>query len=614
MDAPLEIEIRDDGKLVFQEKLDTATELGRQEINEKAPYCKIEQAGMNRMVIARLDEVTIPRKLVRVERTAQDRVKLSNLSKAPLQLNVDAPLEPRSVRELPLPVMISIASKTLTLRTEGSGSDELQSLPDSSFAPGAADPAASLIIATQTRDQIAEGNIDNEKLLLWIKAAQVVLHSAAGTNQDFFRQAARAIVDLLDIDFACVLLPENGKWVVQNESRAGHPSSVHPESGPEWQPSRQVLDSVLREKKTFWQRPDAATSTHSLVGIKSVVASPILSARNEVIGVLYGERRRVRSGIKPINRLVAMLVEMLAGGVAAGLARLAQERTRFLWEQFVTPELSRQLADNPGLLEGRDAEVTMLSCDIRGFSRICNKLGTARSLEWVRDALGTLSDCALDEEGVLVDYVGDELLAMWGAPKNQHDHAPRACRAALAMLGKVPVLNGRWLETVKEPMGLNIGISSGNARVGNIGSERKFKYGALGTTVNLASRVQGATKFLKVPVLITEAVQERLDSNFRTRRLGEVRVVNLPDAVTLWELVAPDHPDWDTLKGSYEQALVHFEKREFRLAARVLGGLVTQPQHREDGPSLVLLQRAVTCLVEQPREFSPVWELPGKGK
>src|SRR5207244_12765308 len=144
-----------------------------------------------------------------------------------------------------------------------------------------------------------------------------------------------------------------------------------------------------------------------------------------------------------------------------------------------------QLADNPDLRTGRDAEVTMLSCDIRGFSRICNNLGPARALDWVNDALGTLSDCVLAEQGVLVDYVGDELLAMWGAPASQPDHAVRACRSALGMLASVQVLNDRWLTTVKEPMGLSIGINSGTARVGNVGSERKFKYGALGTTVNL---------------------------------------------------------------------------------------------------------------------------------
>jgi adenylate cyclase len=309
-----------------------------------------------------------------------------------------------------------------------------------------------------------------------------------------------------------------------------------------------------------------------------------------------------------------MLVEILAGGVAVGLGRLEQERIGLLWEQFVTPELSRHLAQNPGLLAGRDVDITVLSCDIRGFSRICNNLGPARTLEWIQDILGTLSDCVLAEEGVLVDYVGDELLAMWGAPKPQPDHAVRACRAVLAMLAAVPALNGRWIKTVRETMSLSVGISSGTARVGNIGSARKFKYGALGTTVNLASRVQGATKFFKVNVLITGAVRDRLEGPFLTRRLSAVEVVNIAEPVTVHQLTAAGQEGWDSLKENYEQALGHFENKEFRAAARILGGLLAQTPHRDDGPALVLMQRAVTYLVEEPKQFSPVWKFADKGK
>jgi adenylate cyclase len=342
-----------------------------------------------------------------------------------------------------------------------------------------------------------------------------------------------------------------------------------------------------------------------------------LSAQGEVIGVLYGERRQGRPGVQAISRLLAMLVDILAGGVAVGLGRLEQERTRVLWEQFVTPELSRHLADNPGLLAGREADVTVLSCDIRGFSRITHNLGPARTLEWCQDVLGTLSDCALAEEGVLVDYVGDELEAMWGAPQNQPDHAARACRAGLAMLAAVPVLNGRWMATVGEAMGLSIGLSSGPACVGNIGSVRKFKYGAQGTTVNLASRVRGATKYFKLPLLITEAVRDRAGATFRTRRLSQVEVINIPDPVTIYQLTSVaregEGEGPDSLKDGYEEALAHFENREFRAVTRILGSLLAQRQYRDDGPSLVLLQRAVTCLVEEPKQFSAVWKFPDKG-
>ncbi len=484
MSDSLELTIYDEGRLAYQGKLSAAAEFGRQNVNEPAPYSLHDQSGALRVVIARLDEVTVPRRLLRVEPTGSDRVRLSNPSRIALHLDVGAALEPGTARELALPVTVTVGGRSLAMRSAGDAPAEpLQSLAEATVGL-AADPAASLLLATVARDRLAEGDLDNEALLRWIQAVLGVLQSAAGTS-DFFRRAARAVVDLIGLDLGCVLLRENDRWVIHADGRAGPLGTGDKGSvdGVEWRPSRQVLDSVLQQKKTFWQQHDAPAASASLIRIASVVASPILSAQGEVIGVLYGERRHGRPGV-PVTRIVAMLVEMLAGSVAAGLARQQQEeaalRARVLMEQFFTPDLSRRLAANPDLLKGRDSNVTILSCDIRGFSRICDNIGPARTLEWVADALGTLSDCVLAEQGGLVDYIGDEVLAMWGAPAEQPDHAQRACGAALRMLDTIPVLNARWMATVKEAMGLSIGISSGTARVGNIGSDRKFKYGGAG--------------------------------------------------------------------------------------------------------------------------------------
>jgi adenylate cyclase len=374
---------------------------------------------------------------------------------------------------------------------------------------------------------------------------------------------------------------------------------------------------VRQHKRTFWQEPEqAANQLGSLLGVKAVIAAPILDRQGEVIGALYGERRQESSSgaCGPITRLEAMLMELLAGGIAAGLARVEQEqaalRARVQFEQFFTKELSIQLAAQPDLLEGRDSEVTILFCDIRGFSRISERLGPTGTVKWIADIMGALSDCVLNIGGVVVDYIGDELMAMWGAPVPQPDHAQRACRAALDMIGLLPRLNERWLPILQEPMGLGVGLNTGTARVGNVGTARKFKYGPLGNTVNLASRVQGATKYLKSRLLITEATQAKLDADFVTRRLCRVRVVNIEKPVDLYELVVPGQAGLPDLKVEYEKALGEFEHRNFRIAARMLGPLVAE--HINDGPALVLMSRTVNALVDESSDFDPVWELPGK--
>ena len=125
---------------------------------------------------------------------------------------------------------------------------------------------------------------------------------------------------------------------------------------------------------------------------------------------------------------------------------------------------------------------------------------------------------------------------MWNAPVAQPDHAARACRAALAMIGELPGLNERWAGRIGAPLALGIGVNTGAALVGNTGSRRRLKYGPLGNTVNLASRVEGATKQLGVPVLITGGTRGRLAAPFATRRLCRVRVVGIDAPVELFEL------------------------------------------------------------------------------
>jgi adenylate cyclase len=309
-----------------------------------------------------------------------------------------------------------------------------------------------------------------------------------------------------------------------------------------------------------------------------------------------------------------MLVQVLASSVAAGLARMEQEKaaleSRIRFEQFFSPELSRELADNPELLRGRDSNVTILVCDIRGFSRITERLGPSKTLEWIGEVLSILSDCAVRNGGVLVDYVGDELMAMWGAPEHQPDHAQRAVRAAAEMLNALPELNRNWESVLGEPVRVGIGINSGLARVGNVGSRRKFKYGPLGNTVNLASRVQGATKFLQTDLLITADTRRELTPEIPARRLCSVRVVNILGAVDLYEIRPEADAAWTELRDAYEEALLRFERQDFRVATRILGNILDS--HASDGPSLILLSRAVGELIRPSDPFDPIWELGGK--
>jgi adenylate cyclase len=178
------------------------------------------------------------------------------------------------------------------------------------------------------------------------------------------------------------------------------------------------------------------------------------------------------------------------------------------------------------------------------------------------------------------------------------------------MLRSLPDVSRTWQSTIGEPIKVGIGVNSGMARVGNTGARRKFKYGPLGNTVNLASRVQGATKFLKTDLLVTEDTRNELAPDTPARRLCTVRVVNIQGAVDLYEIRPDPDSTWAGLSLAYEDALRRFEQRDFHQATRILGNILAD--HPQDGPSLVLLSRAVGELIRPTDPFDPVWELSGK--
>jgi adenylate cyclase len=226
-----------------------------------------------------------------------------------------------------------------------------------------------------------------------------------------------------------------------------------------------------------------------------------------------------------------------------------------------------------------------------------------------------LTERIVEHGGAIVDYAGDGILAMWNAPLKQADHAARACRAALAMLGELPELNARWSGEAAGSLVLGIGINTGEALVGNTGSQRKFKYGPHGHTVNVASRIQDATKRFKLPSLITEPTRACLPADFLTRRIGRVVLPGVAQPVVAYELFGRDQsPEWVHLRDTYEAALALFEAGQWARACHALTPLLDADGERAiyDWPTLKLMRRAWDCLESPPDPFDPIIEVSSK--
>lgn len=441
------------------------------------------------------------------------------------------------------------------------------------------------------------GAPDAATLVHWFETL-VQVQQAAATSAEFFEATAHAVVDLVGLDRGMVLLRDGNGWrVAASAPPSGRPFSVT------------ILDEVVRQRRTLFRNLDSIAASASLVGIDAVAAAPILDAAGSVIGVVYGARElRFGRELPAINELEAGVLQVLAAAVGAGLAREQEReaamRSRLQFEQFFTPKLAEELSRDPALLAGRERELTIFFSDVRGFSRISARLGARRTFEMMQEVMDLQTGKIRETDGVVVDYVGDGLLAMWNAPADQPDHATRACAAAVAIQRELPAISAHWEPVAGQPLHLGIGIHTGPALVGNTGSNIKFKYGPMGETVNLASRVENATKALGVAVLVTDATRARLGDSLLTRRIGPVRLEGFDTPVDLSELHTGEPEDqWERRRVAYEAALASFEGRRWQEACQILAGLLGAGFY--DTPSIQLLTRAAECLRQEPEQFDP---------
>ena len=604
MSTRIQVSIFENRLLVRSEEFDGPVELGREQNRDEGLYARRGGKAPYRWVVARREETTVGRSQIIVTPLDEGRVNIRNGSdRMPIRFQDRAELLPGADTEVTLPTVVFLTS-TKSLRVARCAG-QVQSLVDRTMPPRQSQLGSRLPSLI-----VPGGQVLTREVITWLQSAMDVFQGDASAP-DFFDQAARAVIDAVGLDSARVLFYEEGVWQTRSAQVA-----VGKRDHQQRPPSGSVLERVLERCSTTWEvYANDEAQPESLHGVETVVAAPILDGAGGVLGALYGERAfRMNQAGGPFGPLEASVAELLARGIASGLARLADERRAVArtvqFEQFFTADLARKLLASPELLEGQTRDVTVLFCDVRGFTRLSDSLGAGQAIRWCRDILDVLSKCVLDEGGVLVDYIGDGLMAMWGAPDDQPDHPVRACRAAQAILRALPELNDRWEPILGEPLRLGVGINTGQAQVGNVGSRLKFKYGALGTTVNLASRVEGATKFFRCKVLMTGQTHARLDGAIPARRLARVRLQGLNDPIEVYELLTPDWDKADFAAEEYAKAFDLYEQGKYSEAARALGNY--RGHCPDDDAILQLMARCVAALAKKPAEGHRIWEFDEK--
>jgi adenylate cyclase len=270
------------------------------------------------------------------------------------------------------------------------------------------------------------------------------------------------------------------------------------------------------------------------------------------------------------------------------------------------------LRDEEILRRPKYSDITVMVCDIRGFSKICETRHPGETIQWICEVMNALSDIILESGGTIVDYVGDEIMAMWGSPIESEEHPTKACQCAVQVQHCVRQLSDKWFETLRCHWGVGIGVHSGLAICGNTGSRKRIKFGPLGNTVNLASRVQGTTKYLHSSILITRDTKNRIRSELVGRRICKIRVNNLKEPVELFEIGDFSGAD-RAFFPIYEEALAEFESssgeaNKLRNALTKTAELLSKKP--DDGPCKLLMLRILQASLGDA--FDPVWTMPGK--
>jgi adenylate cyclase len=284
-------------------------------------------------------------------------------------------------------------------------------------------------------------------------------------------------------------------------------------------------------------------------------------------------------------------------------------RTRRTFEAYVAPAVVQEILKHPDNLRlgGERRELTILFSDIRGFTSLSENLNPEDLVKVLHDFLNPMSNIIIQHGGTIDKYIGDAIMALFGAPLELQDHARLACRTALDMVASLRELGQQWAAEGRPQIRVGVGINSGVAAVGNMGSDRLFDYTAIGDNVNLASRLEGLNKYYGTDILVSEATVRGLNEDFILRRVDLVRVKGKAQSLEVFELLGEGTPDPDLAQflEVYHQGVSHYRAGHWAEATAAMEAALQFRRH--DVPARRILQASQKCQQEPPGpDWAPV--------
>ncbi len=309
------------------------------------------------------------------------------------------------------------------------------------------------------------------------------------------------------------------------------------------------------------------------------------------------------------------VVTLMLGGLVSGMVsmtynyfteQIQKKQLKNAFGTYVSSTVVNKIIEDPKslMLGGTKKTLSVLFSDIRGFTKYSERMDPQLVVSIINKYLSTMSEPVLAHEGTIDKFIGDAIFAIFGAPLDNSDHATEACEVALEMIQKLKDVNTYLIGEGYGPLKIGIGLNTGEMTIGNIGSEKRFDYTAIGDSVNLGSRIEGLTKHFNVNILVSEFTKEACQQHqFLFRALPATRVQGKELTVGIYELMdtAANRNLYEPGISLWEEAHAAFMSKDLTKALALFEQY--QEGHPQDISTSIYIEKCKEYLIH-PEEFS----------
>lgn len=337
----------------------------------------------------------------------------------------------------------------------------------------------------------------------------------------------------------------------------------------------------------------------------ALAAAAILLAYLGGSQALFASAGYVLGLVFPVGSIV--FIYIVVGLQQFATERGEKKRVRNAFARYVAPEVARRVSEDARMLtlSGERRCLTVLFADVRGFTTISEQTPPDQLVEMVNEYLGAMTEVVFAHDGTLDKYIGDAVMAFWGAPMECTKQAELACLAAIEMVERSRALAETWVARGWPRIEIGIGIHTGDVVVGNFGSDQRLTYTAIGDGVNLASRLESLSKRYGVRMIASEDTVLAAGPAVVVREIDKVRVRGRSEATRIYEILGrgQERERWTLRIERFARGLDAYRSRRWDEAREVFESVLDE--HPDDAPARLYLKR---CEIYPIREPGPTWD------